>query len=207
MKCSYCGHENLEGELYCSECGMKLEGVPSFELGPELKGVRCEHCGVINPKGASVCKGCTRPLVQKRVSEPTLRVCPHCGFDKNPVTAKFCMNCGGEMVPDTQQVPPLVQPVAKLVLPTMKEIIISEIEKAIGRSDFLEIIPAEDAKYISREHLKIIFENGRYYILDEKSANGTKLNGVEIRGRGKKEVNNNDEIVLANTVWLKFRIS
>lgn len=202
MRCSYCGHENPEGELYCSECGMKLD-IPS-ESGHELQ-IRCENCGVINPEGASVCRNCNQPLVQQFVSEP-FRACPRCGFDRNPVTAKFCMNCGAEIAPCTCKTPPTVQPVARLVLPTKREIVISELERTIGRADFLQDVPPEDVRFISREHLKITFENGKYYILDEKSTNGTRLNGAEIKGQGKKEVNDNDEIMLANTIQLKFKI-
>ena len=208
MECSYCGHENPEGDLYCSNCGMKLILNREIESsrGTEEE-IRCRNCGITNPESASVCTNCGQPLVREQ--EPAKAAppgaCPACGFDKNPPSAQFCMNCGAEVTPGA---PPTIpqQPVAKLVLPSMREIVISEGERTIGRSDFLDDVPPEDARFISREHFKITFENGKYYILDEKSANGTKLNGLEIRKQGKKELNNDDEIFLAETLLLKFRI-
>jgi uncharacterized protein with PIN domain len=81
MKCSYCGEENEEGEMFCSKCGMKLEPVSGPPAAgyertgpaePESKGKRCEHCGFVNVAGASVCAACNQPLrepLQKRLKE------------------------------------------------------------------------------------------------------------------------------------------
>lgn len=218
MKCSYCGKENVEGEKFCSNCGMKLElsapGAPVGPVGPvapvgpvpsapSAPQVRCENCGMMNPAGAAVCAGCNQPLGEP--AQPG--VCPHCGFDKNPLTAKFCMNCGTQIAVEEQPppAPPAVVPGARLVLPSAREIALSEPEVIIGRGDFLQEISPEEAKYLSREHLKITYEDGKYYILDEGSTNGTKLNGLEIKEQGKKELNDNDEIVLADTVTVRFQ--
>ena len=208
MKCSYCGKENLEGEKFCSNCGMKLEPVapsapPVAPPTPSAQ-VRCENCGMINPVGASVCAGCNRPLGEP--AQPG--VCPHCGFDRNPPTAKFCMNCGTQIAVEEQPAPPPPAPAvpgARLVLPSAREIALSEPEVTIGRGDFLQELSPEEAKYLSREHIRITYENGKYYILDEGSTNGTKLNGLEIKEQGKKELNDNDEIVLADTITVTFQ--
>ena len=205
MKCSYCGEENAEGEKYCSNCGMKLE---EHEPAPARVLVRCENCGFMNPAGVSECQGCGEPM--ELVPEKK-GVCPHCGFDRNPETAKFCMNCGNKLAPE-EPAPvsapiPEPEPVqfARLVLPNSREVALSEPEEYIGRADFLQELSPEEAKYISREHLKILYEDGKYYILDEKSTNGTKLNGSDITGQGKKELKDNDTIVLADTVTATFR--
>ncbi|MBU7018478.1 MAG: zinc ribbon domain-containing protein [Theionarchaea archaeon] len=205
MKCSYCGEENAESEQFCSNCGMKLSDIlkpspPSGEAPAEPK-VRCSNCGFMNSQGVSVCQNCNQPLVAASVLVPG--VCPHCGFEKNPSAAKFCMNCGNQIPVE----PAPLKYEAKLVLPSMREIILSEPETIIGRGDFLQEISPEEAKYLSREHLSILYEDGKYYILDEKSTNGTKLNGLKITGQGKKELNDNDTIVLADTVTAVFHIN
>jgi hypothetical protein len=232
MKCGYCGQENPEGELFCSNCGMKLEGGPPAPAAPPLPtgepveqieeaehieptepvkhvepatgkpGVRCENCGMMNPEGASVCAGCNQPL--KKVPG----VCPHCGFDKNPDNAKFCMSCGMQLSIEDEETSPLQpeMPEVKLVLPNKREILLCEPETIIGRGDFLQEVSTKEAKYISREHLTIFFEDKKFYILDENSTNGTKLNGVEIKGSGKKELKNNDRIVLADTINVTFNM-
>ncbi|HZE88379.1 MAG TPA: FHA domain-containing protein [Verrucomicrobiae bacterium] len=49
----------------------------------------------------------------------------------------------------------------------------------IGRGAGADIaIPTEE---LSREHARLVFENGRYYIEDLKSTNGTFVNSMEIR--------------------------
>ena len=243
MKCTYCGHENPEGETFCSECGMKLEGAPPAgppqgvpeqpaapAPGGGSKGVRCKNCGVMNPEGASVCQSCNQPLRQPPAPPgPTpSAACPSCGFDKNPPTAKFCMSCGSQITPTPPPGPaptpppptpppagppppgpaptPPPHPVAKLVLANMKEIPLSGPDNKIGREDFLNAVSPDESKYVSREHIRITYENGRYYIADEGSTNGTKLNGAEIKGQGKRELNNNDEIILAGTITVRFQM-
>ncbi|MBU7009672.1 MAG: zinc ribbon domain-containing protein [Theionarchaea archaeon] len=199
MKCSYCGHESPEGVLFCSECGMKLVLLPPSD---EQKGIRCPNCGAVTFEG-NVCKSCGASLSEASVAAST-RTCPLCGFDENPLIAKFCMQCGAE-ISDTEEIS-LVRPPAKLVLPSKREITLSGKETIVGRTDFLEDISPEESKFISREHLKVVFEDGKYFAMDEKSTNGTKLNGREIKRRGKRELSDNDKIVLADTVELKFRI-
>lgn len=139
-----------------------------------------------------------------QVAAPIFLVCPRCGCDENSEHAKFCMNCGthlpGELVP----APPTALAAAKLVLPSTKEIELSGPETIIGRGDFMRDLSPEKAKYISREHLTIIFEDGKYYALDKNSKNRTKVNGVDITGKGKKGLKINDEITLADTITITF---
>ncbi|MHB8105305.1 MAG: FHA domain-containing protein [Dehalococcoidales bacterium] len=115
--------------------------------------------------------------------------------------------------------PPRVQPaftfatptlapanVTKLVLPDNSEIIIDRNEKAIGRYDVDRIVPTEELNYISRQHIMIKADGSRYYIEDPGSSNGTKVNGVNITGKGKWELKDGDRITLADVVTLQFRL-
>jgi KaiC/GvpD/RAD55 family RecA-like ATPase len=136
---------------------------------------------------------------------PVLSVCPYCGYDENPEPAKFCMNCGTQLPEELVPASPLTALEAgKVVLPSTKEIVFSQPETIIGRRDFMQDLSPQKAKYISREHLIITFKDGKYYVLDENSKNGTTLNGMDITGRGKKELNNNDEITLGDTITITF---
>lgn len=57
---------------------------------------------------------------------------------------KFCMNCGTELPGAPVPVPP--PPVAaKLVLPSRREIVLSEPETIVGRGDFLQDLSHEKA--------------------------------------------------------------
>lgn len=52
MKCSYCGHKNLEDELHCVNCGMMLKEASSLEQ-KKRKGIKYETCEAINSEKAT----------------------------------------------------------------------------------------------------------------------------------------------------------
>lgn len=107
------------------------------------------------------------------------------------------------------QQPPALQaaviPKARLLLPGNMEIPISAGITSIGRSDIARTLAAEDLKYVSKHHCKVEFSNGEYYIEDIKSANGTKLNGVEIRGKGRQQLEDDDRVEIANALTVTFK--
>jgi hypothetical protein len=58
----------------------------------------------------------------------------------------------------------------------------------IGRCPVCEIRMDEEDDTASRHHARLIFENDAYFIEDTWSTNGTKVNGREIKGKGKKRL-------------------
>lgn len=68
-----------------------------------------------------------------------------------------------------------------------------------GRLDFLDL-PA--AGYISRLHFALKLEGGELYIKDLDSKNGTKVNGVDIKGRGWVPLKPGDVVEVASVVAL-----
>ncbi|MCZ7396970.1 MAG: FHA domain-containing protein [Candidatus Methanoperedens sp.] len=93
---------------------------------------------------------------------------------------------------------------AMLILPNNNEIKITEPEKIVGREDFVGAIPADDLQFIGRKHFKIIKMDNGLYIEDLDSANGTKLNGDEIKGAGRIELKDGDEILVADILKLRY---
>lgn len=72
----------------------------------------------------------------------------------------------------------------------------------IGRhpsSDYM--IPNEK---ISRHHIRVFFQNGRWQIEDLLSKNRTRLNDVELAPMMPKLLNDGDEVQLAAQVVLRF---
>ena len=78
-------------------------------------------------------------------------------------------------------------------------------DKALGRKDFVALAEPAKAEYISRQHLRLTQENKEYFIEDLGSTNGTRLNGVEIRGRGKQAIASGDTIELGNAIKVTFK--
>lgn len=101
---------------------------------------------------------------------------------------------------------------AMLVLPG-RMIEISQDETLYGRSDFENDISIDYINFISKKedgkyHFKILKQKGLFYIQDQ-STNGTILNNIEIKGKGMKELKNDDQITLAgiNNFIITFKIS
>jgi len=95
---------------------------------------------------------------------------------------------------------------AKLILQDNSEICIRDTSTAIGRSDFETTLPLKDLLFITKgKHILISYEEGKYYIEDLKSSNGTKLNDVDIKGKGKFELHNGDKVRIAEVVNLTFK--
>jgi hypothetical protein len=68
-----------------------------------------------------------------------------------------------------------------------------------GRQDFLDLDVAE---YISRQHFALKYDGGTLYIADLGSRNGTKVNGIDIRGKGWVPLKPGDVVEVANVVTL-----
>lgn len=96
---------------------------------------------------------------------------------------------------------------ARLVLPDNSEIAINESEKPVGRNDLNKIVSPGELIYISRQHIMIKSDGSRYYVEDQNSSNNTKVNGINITGKGKHELRDGDRIDLADMVTLKFQVS
>ena len=94
---------------------------------------------------------------------------------------------------------------AKLILPGNNEILLEDGVKSIGRGDLTRVVPVNDLGYISRRHFEAGFANGQHYIEDLNSLNGTKLNGVEIRGQGKHALKDGGQIAVGEVITLIFR--
>jgi FHA domain len=93
---------------------------------------------------------------------------------------------------------------AKLVLKENQEFIIKEYERVFGREDFIGVTVPDDLLYVGKEHFKITKQNDGFYIEDLNSKNGTQINGEEIKGKGKRKLKNEDNILLAQTLNIKY---
>lgn len=214
MKCSVCNTDNADNEKFCDSCGAKLTPggqPPSPPISPDPVaamppmqqaqgiGIKCPHCPGTHPSDLPFCPDTGLPLTQ----ETTPSVCS-CGTALTP-GAKFCLNCGAKVPAGGGLTPAMT---AALVFPDGVRMEITGGELVIERKDFSRLVSAEDAKFIGRNrHAVIRLESGKYYVLDENSANGTKLNGREIKGAGKQELNDNDIIEVAEVAKITFKLA
>lgn len=76
----------------------------------------------------------------------------------------------------------------------------------IGRCPVCKIHMDENDDTVSRHHARLLFENDAYFIEDTWSTNGTKVNGREIKGKGKTRLCDKDRIEIGQAELL-FRES
>jgi hypothetical protein len=93
---------------------------------------------------------------------------------------------------------------AKLVLKENQEFLIKEYERIFGREDFLGVLESENLAFIGKKHFKITKNKTGFYIEDLKTKNGTILNKIEIKSAGPKKLKNEDEILVAKTLKLRY---
>jgi hypothetical protein len=75
----------------------------------------------------------------------------------------------------------------------------------IGRARVARSLGLDELVAISRQHFRISFEDGKPFIEDMGSANGTTVNGRDIRGAGPVELHDGDVIKMAGKASLKLR--
>ena len=95
---------------------------------------------------------------------------------------------------------------AKLTLPNNAEITLNGIVRPIGRDDLEGQVSLTALRYISRQHFWIRSDKGKYFLEDYQSTNGTKLYGIDIKGKGLHLLNDGDRIEIAGIVILIFNV-
>ena len=96
-------------------------------------------------------------------------------------------------------------PSAKFTSEGGKEISFNAAGQSLGRSDLHGLAGPGKADLLSRQHFSLSHENGDYYIEDRGSTNGTRLNGSDIRGKGKHMLKDGDKIDLAGALTITFK--
>ncbi|MGQ9462966.1 MAG: double zinc ribbon domain-containing protein [Candidatus Fervidibacter sp.] len=185
IKCPQCGTENLDGALFCDECGASLTDVAAAQPS--------------EPAAAEAAPAEPTPKVAPSKAAPQVvgaLKCPSCGHE-NPPDARFCENCGATLtVPAGASVEPAVEaPPAPPVAPVAALIItetgvelpldFSKGEVLIGRADpvsrvFPDVDLTPHGGYeagVSRKHCRILKQGDQFLVEDLQSTNGTKLNG------------------------------
>jgi len=170
-KCPYCGADTRAEDNFCLNCGNRLVSTPfASSAQPAMSDdtqASPEEWGQDHAAAATV--GATADAWPQQVSDETLA------------------EPAGELPTQRSAQPGVMERIehpARFVLradngTVLQEYSLEKQEIAIGRAPNSDILLSKD-KLTSRRHATVRYENGNYVLRDERSANGTFVNGQQI---------------------------
>lgn len=184
-KCPFCGAETRPGDNFCLNCGNRLlPSTPSPAPQPSIGDATLaapEDWGAAIPGANSLPVGnwadSGGPTVASTGSEPGLHEASaptaQATMDRIPEPARFILRSDAGEV--------------------LQEYVLDKPEITIGRAPNSDVLLSKD-KLTSRRHATVRYENGRYVLRDERSANGTFANGQQLEELVPYELQDNDHI-------------
>ena len=106
---------------------------------------------------------------------------------------------GGNQTPTVQQPPMIIQSIGS---PVQVNLEVTVPEYLIGKNPAMVNGAVTHNPAISRIHCKISYDNGKYYLTDMGSANGTYLNQSRLNKQETRELHTGDYIKLANSDFI-----
>jgi pSer/pThr/pTyr-binding forkhead associated (FHA) protein len=179
-KCPYCGAETRPGDNFCLNCGNRLPTAAPSNASPN---------DATTPAGDD--------WAQHQEAAPDHTVS---SWEHQDVGATIA-EPGPEQSYADPTVPPrnsgIDQP-ARFILraengDVLQEYPLDKPEITIGRAPNSDILLSKD-KLTSRRHATVRYENGTYQLRDERSANGTFVNGQQIEELAPVELKDGDHI-------------
>ncbi len=184
-KCPYCGAETRPGDNFCLNCGNRLTVTPSnvpqqaqpvgdaTVTAPEdwavAAGAQPASSGGWNDEAGATIADPSADLPYSSASASTAQ--SQSEMIEQP--ARFALRAEGGDI--------------------LQEYPLDKLEITIGRAPNSDILLSKD-KLTSRRHATVHYENGRYTVRDERSANGTFVNGQQIDELVSIELHDGDHV-------------
>jgi|SRR5215211_1994053 hypothetical protein len=224
IKCPICGHDVKPTAVFCEKCGVEISSIqdPSISQPPAPPSQEKDsyHLFCKNPD----CKKHDVEVVVKHTS--THKYCGACGW--------LLEERGAEPQHQNYQLEPPPSPAAEkppdsrkksrgyLVMPDGSEREITTNQMPIGRADLSKNNPRSDIEAVSRVHITVwredwkereiyLVQDGETKVQEKPSTNKTWLRSdgqqkEEITGKGRLELKDGDQIIIADTVTLSFTL-
>ncbi len=171
-KCPYCGADTRPGDNFCLNCGNRLPSVPPSQQAQPGMG---DATLAAEEGWAAAAPGGGAPAHSwSDAAAPTVA-------DSQPEPTSYQTEAAVSTMQATMD--KIEQP-ARVVLraetgEVLQEYPLDKLEMSIGRAPNSDILLSKD-KLTSRRHATIHYENGHYVLRDERSANGTFVNGQQL---------------------------
>ena len=188
--CPYCGAETRPGDNFCLNCGNRLTSANSSPQQAQ------------NVVGESTIPEGNNWTPPQSSQNQTIGSNPSSGSNWSDLTLA---NTSMEPVPQASEMAPtqaatidkIANP-ARFVLRSENGTVLQEFplekeEVSIGRAPASDILLSKD-KLTSRRHATVHYENGQYVLRDERSANGTFVNGQQLEELASRVLQDGDHV-------------
>src|SRR5439155_21033544 len=195
-KCPYCSAETRPGDNFCLNCGNRL--VPSTPSPQQAQPVVGDATLPASEDWLSPGPEAS-PSHQESELKEDENLLTIANTSMEPTAAPVDTSAASASVaPVAQAILDKVEHPALLILRTdtgevLKEYPLEKLETSIGRAPTSDILLSKD-KLTSRRHATVSYENGNYVIVDERSANGTFVNGQQLEEMTPLTLHNGDHI-------------
>lgn len=168
-KCPYCNAETRPGDNFCLNCGNRLPvaGSAPQSVGSADATLPADE-GWVPPTLPAESNGHDGATVK---AEPM--AAPAVATIENPARVTLRTDSGE----------------------VLQEFVLEKPEFAIGRAPSSDILLSKD-KLTSRRHATIRYENGEYFLSDERSANGTFVNDQQLEEKTPYKLQNGDRVAI-----------
>lgn len=159
----------------------------------------CDICGMANPATEMICQRCfsdisrTKPIVKR-----TIRILERKPPQPRPPVAKF-ENIERDTSKTIREVAPMM-----LVMAPDKIITVNDGAK-VGR-EFIGSRVLGEFSAVSRHHATFKYTNGKWFVMDENSTNGTYIGEKKIKPQLWYEIKEGDQISFSSGCHLTVRI-
>jgi FHA domain/Double zinc ribbon len=166
--CPTCQEPRDPAGILCQECGTNLTGAPPADddwSPPEAEQAQPQDAG-------------ESPAETAETAETALPACPHCGAEVPDPDNLVCVSC---LRPLSKN--PSAQVRLRLRLPAGERVLFPGDDLVLGRDPAVSPVAAGIADYdnVSRRHATIgLDSDGRAWVRDEGSTNGTWRNGAPV---------------------------
>ena len=195
-KCPYCSAETRPGDNFCLNCGNRL--VPSTpspqQAQPAFGDATLPASEDWLPPGPEA-----SPSHQESEWKEDENLLTIANTSMEPAASPVDTSAAStSAAPVAQAILDKVEHPAHLILRTdtgevLKEYPLENPETSIGRAPASDILLSKD-KLTSRRHATVSYQNGNYVIVDERSANGTFVNGQQLEEMTPRTLQDGDHI-------------
>jgi len=195
-KCPYCSAETRPGDNFCLNCGNRLvPSTPSQQQAQPVFGDATIPASEDlvppvpetspSPQGSEWREDENQMTIANTSLEP-------------PASAVDTSVASSSAAPVAQAILDKIEHPARLILRTdtgevLQEYSLEKTETSIGRAPTSDILLSKD-KLTSRRHATVTYENDNYVIVDERSANGTFVNGQQLEEKDPRTLHDGDHI-------------